>query len=84
MFRYDFLSCPKESCREFLPVAGCDNRYYTDFFRKKILSGEIKPSDENARQALLDPEYYEFLDKYDKKLWKLTDPLWEETLKKKY
>ncbi|MDI6845256.1 MAG: radical SAM protein [Candidatus Saccharicenans sp.] len=37
-----------------------------------------RPIDENAAEALTDPEYYQGLVEYDRKVASLLDPIWEE------
>ncbi|RLD15831.1 MAG: radical SAM protein, partial [Caldiserica bacterium] len=56
-------------------------RDHHEYFRKNILTDDIKPEDENAKEALEDPEYFKLLKEFDEKLWSLTDPLWEERLR---
>jgi hypothetical protein len=38
---------------------------------------DLKPVDENAREALLDPEYREGMKQYNRDVAALMDPIWE-------
>jgi len=73
---YGFL---KERPGSFL--SPCSIRDHHEYFRRNILTEDIKPEDKNAKEALEDPEYFKLLKEFDEKLWSLTDPLWEERLK---
>jgi MoaA/NifB/PqqE/SkfB family radical SAM enzyme len=64
----------------FAPCSMRDN--YHDF-RTKILTDDVHPDDKNAEEALLDPAYYQRLNEFDKELWKLTYPMWQERAKVK-
>jgi len=46
--------------------------------RRLLLEHEPEPQDENAREALNDPDYAAGLMAYDSALEKLTRPTWEE------
>ncbi len=59
-------------------LAPCSIRDHYDNFRKNILTEDAKPEDENAEEALKDPEYYEKLNEFDEELHKLTEPIWQQ------
>jgi len=62
----------------FTPCSIKDN--HADF-REKILSDDVKPSDEAAKQALEDPEYFKVMCKYGEEIKELTEPIWQEKIK---
>jgi len=45
---------------------------------KMIQKNNARPTDENARAALDDASYRQKMDKYDKELGELTNPIWEK------
>ncbi|NOR15248.1 MAG: radical SAM protein, partial [Candidatus Aminicenantes bacterium] len=51
--------------------------HYAEFYEIQK-DFELKPVDENAREALLDPEYREGLKDYNKEVAALFDPIWDE------
>jgi len=51
--------------------------HYAEFYEIQK-DFEIKPVDENASEALLDPEYREGLKDYNKEVAALFDPIWED------
>jgi hypothetical protein len=59
-------------------VMACPIRDHHRELRRIVLEHEPDPVDENARQALLDPEYAEGLFAYDEALEGLTRPIWEQ------
>ena len=59
-------------------LAPCSIRDHYDNFRKNILTEDAKPEDENAEEALKDPEYYEKLNEFDEELHKITEPIWQQ------
>ncbi len=59
-------------------LAPCSIRDHYDNFRKNILTEDAKPEDKNAEEALKDPEYYEKMNEFDKRLHQLTEPLWQQ------
>lgn len=65
----------------FAPCSIRDNHKY---FRENILSEEIKPEDENAKDALEDPEYYKKMLEFDNKLHELTERFYQEKVLKNY
>ncbi|MDD8020411.1 MAG: radical SAM protein [Acidobacteriota bacterium] len=75
---YGYLSDPPGNF--FAPCSIRDNH---KSFREKILTPDIKPEDENARQALEDPEYYQKMAKFDDDIHKLTESWWKEKLARK-
>lgn len=58
-------------------MAPCLIRDHNDVLRQLIRENEPEPSDDNARQAMLDPKYAEGLDQYSAKYQELTGPIWE-------
>lgn len=58
-------------------MAPCLIRDHNDVLRQLIRENEPEPSDENARQAMMDPEYAEGLDQYSAQFQDLTNPIWE-------
>ncbi|MBP7792272.1 MAG: radical SAM protein [Candidatus Goldbacteria bacterium] len=75
----DYLSSGKKTGNLFAP---CSIRDHHRYFRENILSSDVKPENEDARLAIEDPEYFKSLCEFDKKLQELTDPLWQDRLKK--
>jgi MoaA/NifB/PqqE/SkfB family radical SAM enzyme len=55
----------------------CSIRDHYEIFRKSVLPKDVKPEDENAKQALESDEYFKVLKNYDKKLQRLTERIWE-------
>ena len=58
-------------------ITPCPIRDHHAEFRRIVLEHEPEPADENAAAALLDPEYSEGMQQYDRSLAQLFDPLWE-------
>ena len=58
-------------------MAPCLIRDHNDVLRQLIRENEPEPSDDNARQATLDPKYAEGLDQYSAKFQEITDPIWK-------
>jgi len=54
----------------------CPNRDHHQDLRQMIAQFEPDPTDENARAALMDPEYAAGLDAYDYEYAQLTEPIW--------
>jgi MoaA/NifB/PqqE/SkfB family radical SAM enzyme len=54
----------------------CPIRDHHAEFRRLIAQYEPEPIDENARAALLDPEYARGLEEYDAAYQKMSDPIW--------
>ena len=73
--RYGFRDKNKQPGNYLAP---CSIRDHYHYFRRNILSPDIKPEDENARLSLEDPEYFKAMDDFDKKLWEITNPMWKE------
>jgi len=69
------LVCPKKAENWLMPCSIRDNYKY---FRKKVLSENAKGEDRFAQEAKNSKEYLEGLVKYDEKLKKLTQPIWEK------
>jgi len=55
----------------------CSIRDHYEIFRNSILTGQAKPEDEKAKEALGSDEYFEVLKKYDDELESLTEKIWE-------
>lgn len=58
-------------------LAPCIIRDHHTDLRQMIAQHEPDPTDENARKALLDPDYARGLEEYDKQYQSLSEPLWE-------
>jgi len=56
----------------------CSIRDHYEIFRNSVLSTDVKPEDEKAREALESPEYFDILRQYDEQLRALTDDIWEK------
>jgi MoaA/NifB/PqqE/SkfB family radical SAM enzyme len=59
-------------------LAPCIIRDHHRDLRNLIAQHEPEPTDENARKALLDPDYARGMDEYDSAYQGLTDPLWKK------
>jgi MoaA/NifB/PqqE/SkfB family radical SAM enzyme len=59
-------------------LLACPIRDHHAEFRRILRDCEPDPQDEAARQALLDPAYYEGMVRYGADLRELMDPIWEE------
>ncbi len=55
----------------------CPIRDHHAEFRKLQAQFEPEPLDENARAALLDPEYAKGLEEYDRTYQRMSDPIWK-------
>jgi hypothetical protein len=55
----------------------CSIRDHYEIFRTSVLPEEARPEDKNAKEALESVEYFETLKKYDEKLQRLTEKIWE-------
>ncbi len=58
-------------------LAPCIIRDHHSDLRRMIAQHEPDPTDENARKALLDPDYARGLAEYDEQYQSLSGPLWE-------
>ena len=67
----------QKSYRDKNLLAPCLIRDHNDVLRKLICEHEPDPSDENARQALMDAGYGAGLDAYARRFQQLADPIWE-------
>ncbi len=56
----------------------CSIRDHWDTFRKSILPKDAKPEDTSAKLALKSKTYNKTLEKFDKELKKLTEPIWKK------
>ncbi|MEM4702998.1 MAG: radical SAM protein [Candidatus Pacearchaeota archaeon] len=61
----------------------CSIRDHFKNFKKNILTKRAKPEDKDAALAIKSKEFEKFLDEFDKKLEKLTDPIWRHEYLKK-
>jgi MoaA/NifB/PqqE/SkfB family radical SAM enzyme len=59
-------------------LAPCLNRDHHAVLSQLIARHEPEPIDENARMALLDPDYQHGLDRYGELYGELTEPIWRE------
>jgi hypothetical protein len=59
-------------------MAPCVIRDHHADFRRVVMEHEPEPADENATEALLDPEYAQGMIDYDKAYQSLADEIWEE------
>ncbi len=59
-------------------LAPCIIRDHYPELRKMIARHEPDPTDENARQALLDPKYARGLEQYDAAYQAITEPIWQK------
>lgn len=57
-------------------IMPCPIRDHYDKFFQMQREFQLKPVDENAREALLDPEYREGMKKYNQEVAALLDPIW--------
>jgi MoaA/NifB/PqqE/SkfB family radical SAM enzyme len=55
----------------------CSIRDHYEIFRNYVLTKDVKPEDEKAKEALESDEYFEVLKKFDEKLEALTEKIWE-------
>jgi len=55
----------------------CSIRDHYEVFRNSVLSKDVKPEDEKAKEALESEDYFELLKDYDDKLESLTEKIWE-------
>ena len=55
----------------------CSIRDHYEVFRNSVLSKDVKPEDEKAKEALESEDYLELLKDYDDKLESLTEKIWE-------
>ncbi|MEM4641075.1 MAG: radical SAM protein [Candidatus Pacearchaeota archaeon] len=56
----------------------CSIRDHYKNFKKNILTRKAKPEDKDAAIAIKSKEFEKFLDNFDKKLEKLTEPIWKK------
>lgn len=59
-------------------IAPCPNRDHHDELEKILLKYEPDPTDSNAAETLIDPEYTQGLVAYNRRFEAITDPIWEE------
>jgi MoaA/NifB/PqqE/SkfB family radical SAM enzyme len=72
--KYGFAH-PQKAKNWLMPCSIRDNYRY---FREAILPDDAKGEDSFAEEARNSKEYFEGLDKYDKKIKKLTQPIWDK------
>jgi len=75
--KYGF-NCPQKIGNWLMP---CSIRDHYKYFKEKILPKEIRGADKFALEALKSEEYFAGLIKYDQKLKKLTQPIWDKEFK---
>jgi len=56
----------------------CSIRDHYRTFRNSVLTQDVKPGDENAKEAVKSNEYFEILENYDCQLEELTQKVWEK------
>lgn len=73
------LSASMEAVVRTAPLlAPCLIRDHHTELRRLIAQHEPDPSDEEARKALLDPDYARGMEEYGVAYQALTDPIWQE------
>ncbi len=58
-------------------IMPCPIRDHHAEFQRMVMEHEPDPTDENARDALLDAEYHQGLEEFDRNLAAILDPIWE-------
>jgi hypothetical protein len=59
-------------------IAPCPNRDHHDELERLLLRYEPEPTDSNAAETLVDPEYTRRLVAYNRRFQSITDPIWKE------
>ncbi len=59
-------------------MAPCPNRDHHDELERLLIQHEPEPTDTNAADALIDPEYTRGLVEYNRRFEAITGPVWEE------
>jgi len=72
-YREAHESCPR--CQNW--IAPCLIRDHHAEFRRIMAAHAARPTDEDARLALLDPQWHAGLEQFDREFQAITDPLWE-------
>jgi MoaA/NifB/PqqE/SkfB family radical SAM enzyme len=72
-YRESHEACP--DCRNW--IAPCLIRDHHADFMEIMARHQARPTDDDARAALADPEYHEGLLRFDREFQALTDPVWE-------
>jgi radical SAM protein with 4Fe4S-binding SPASM domain len=72
-YRESHESCP--SCQNW--IAPCLIRDHHSDFRRIMAAHDVRPTDEDAKAALEDPQWHEGLEQFDREFQAITDPLWE-------
>jgi radical SAM protein with 4Fe4S-binding SPASM domain len=72
-YRESHESCPR--CGNW--IAPCLIRDHHADFRRIMAAHDARPTDEDAREALGDPQWHQGLEQFDRQFWAITDPLWE-------
>jgi hypothetical protein len=62
----------------------CSIRDHYANFRENILPNHAKGETKEAEESLKDPNYYNTLVEYDKRLEELTEDIWEKEYMKQY
>lgn len=71
-WQYDYIDDDRSM------LAPCPNRDHHDELEKLLLEHRPEPTDANAAETLIDPEYTRGLVAYDRRFQELTDGIWEE------
>jgi MoaA/NifB/PqqE/SkfB family radical SAM enzyme len=69
------FACRKKAKNWLMP---CSIRDHYKYFKKKVLSKDVRGEDKFAEEAKNSEEYYNGLVNYDKKLKELTQPIWKK------
>ena len=72
-YREAHESCPH--CQNW--IAPCIIRDHHADFRRIMAAHQARPTDEEARLALEDPQWHAGLEQFDREFRAITDPLWE-------
>ena len=71
-WQYDYIADGRSM------LAPCPNRDHHDELEKLLLKHRPEPTDANAAETLVDPDYTRGLVEYNKRFEALTDDVWEE------
>jgi radical SAM protein with 4Fe4S-binding SPASM domain len=71
-YRESHEACP--DCQNW--IAPCIIRDHHGDFRRIMAAHDARPTDDDARVALEDPDWHEGLETFDREFWAITDPLW--------
>jgi radical SAM protein with 4Fe4S-binding SPASM domain len=70
-------ACP--DCRNW--IAPCLIRDHHEDFMRIMGRHDARPTDDDAREALADPDYHAGLERFDREFQALTEPVWEARYK---